>query len=134
MECLKWYSAKVCFVLTRGVGWKLPTSATHYTTYRFVLFSPPPRNPSPSPTFPLLRRPRLMNRGASAALPSAGRPVGPPETPKMSRPWPPLPSPLNSGCRVGLSRPPPLTLDASDGNGAAAAGDEQQNRAHGEVW
>jgi hypothetical protein len=43
MECLKGYSAKPCFVLTCGVGWKLPTFATHYTTYRFVLFSSPTR-------------------------------------------------------------------------------------------
>jgi hypothetical protein len=49
MECLKGYSAKACFVLTRGVGWKLPTFATHYTTYWFVLFSPPPTRPVVSP-------------------------------------------------------------------------------------
>jgi hypothetical protein len=41
---------------------------------------------------------------------------------------------LNSSCRVGLSCPPPLTLDASDVNGAVAAGDEEENRAHGVVW
>jgi hypothetical protein len=40
MECLKGYSAKTGFVPTRGVEWKLPTFATHYTTYRFVLFFP----------------------------------------------------------------------------------------------
>jgi hypothetical protein len=40
MECLKGYSAKACFALTRGVGWKLPTIATHYTTYRFNSFFP----------------------------------------------------------------------------------------------
>jgi hypothetical protein len=34
MECLKGYFAKTCFVLTRGVGWKLPTFATRN--------SPPP--------------------------------------------------------------------------------------------
>jgi hypothetical protein len=57
MECLKGYSAKACFALTRGVGWKLPTIATHYTTYRFNSYSrdslltrssPPSRDPSPS--------------------------------------------------------------------------------------
>jgi hypothetical protein len=52
----------------------------------------------------------------------------------MSCPLPPPPPPLNSGRRVGLPRPPPLTLDASDGNGAAAAGDEEENGAHGAVW
>jgi hypothetical protein len=31
IECLKGYSAKAGFVLTHGVGWKLPTFATHYT-------------------------------------------------------------------------------------------------------
>jgi hypothetical protein len=41
---------------------------------------------------------------------------------------------LNSSCRVGLSRPPPLTLDASDVNGAAATGDEEENGSHGIVW
>jgi hypothetical protein len=38
MEYLKGYSAKAGFVLTRKVGWKLLTFATHYTTYRIVLF------------------------------------------------------------------------------------------------
>jgi hypothetical protein len=38
IECLKGYYVKPCFILTRGVRWKLPTFATHYTTYRFVLF------------------------------------------------------------------------------------------------
>jgi hypothetical protein len=52
----------------------------------------------------------------------------------MSRLPPPPPPPLNSSRRVGLSRPPPLTLDASDGNGAAATGDDEQNEAHGAVW
>jgi hypothetical protein len=74
-----------------------------------------------------------MNTTAAAALPSIDRPAGPPETPEMSRPPPPPPPPLNSGRRVGLPRPP-LTLDASDVNGAAAAGDEKENGAHGVVW
>jgi hypothetical protein len=47
MECLKGYSAKPCFVLTHGVGWKLPTFATHYTTYWFVFFPETPPAPSP---------------------------------------------------------------------------------------
>jgi hypothetical protein len=75
-----------------------------------------------------------VNSAAAGALPSTGRLAGPPESPEMSRPPPPLPPPLNSGRRVGLSRPPPPTLDALDGNGAAAAGDEEQNGAHGAVW
>jgi hypothetical protein len=75
MECLKGYSAKACFVLTRGVGWKLPTFATHYTTYRFVLFpSPmrpvPPRDPSSPPP------PLIHVNSAAAALPSVGRTTG----------------------------------------------------------
>jgi hypothetical protein len=41
MECLKGYSAKAGFVLTRGVGWKLTTFATHYTSYRFICFLSP---------------------------------------------------------------------------------------------
>jgi hypothetical protein len=72
-----------------------------------------------------------VNSAATAALPSAGRPARPPEMPEMSRP--PPPPPLNSGRRVGLPRPPPLTLDALDGNGAAVAKDEEQNGAHGVV-
>jgi hypothetical protein len=32
MEYLKGYSAKAGFVLTRGVEWKLPTTATDYTS------------------------------------------------------------------------------------------------------
>jgi hypothetical protein len=75
-----------------------------------------------------------VNRGAGAALPSVGWPAGPPESPEMSRPLPPPPPPLNSGRRVGLSCPPPPTLDALDGNGAEAVGDEEQNGAHGAVW
>jgi hypothetical protein len=39
MECLRRYFAKSCFVLTRGVGWKLLTFATHYTSYRLICFS-----------------------------------------------------------------------------------------------
>jgi hypothetical protein len=38
MGYLKGYSTKVDFVLTRGVGWKVPTFAIHYTTYQFVFF------------------------------------------------------------------------------------------------
>jgi hypothetical protein len=109
----------------------LPPITQHTGSFYFPL---PPRDPSPAPTFPLLPRPRLVNRGAGAALPSAGRPAGPPETSEMSRLSPPPPPPLNCGRRVGLSRPPPLTLDASDGNGVAAAGDEQQNGVHDDVW
>jgi hypothetical protein len=134
MECLKGYSAKACFVLTRGVGWKLPTFATHYTTYRFVPFSLSPTRPVASPDLFSPSPPASREQGAGAALPSAGQPAGPPETPEMSRLPPSPPPPLNSGRRVGLPRPPPLTLDASDGNGAAAAGDEEENRAHGTVW
>jgi hypothetical protein len=85
-------------------------------------------------TVPLLRRLLHREQAAAGALPSAGRPAGPPESPQMSRPPPPPPPPLNSVRRVGLSRPPPPTLDAMDGNGAAATGDEEQNGAHGAVW
>jgi hypothetical protein len=79
MECLKGYSAKPCFVLTRGVGWKLPTFATHYTTYRFVYF-PLPDAPFPS---------RLPRAASSAPPPgmvlpntkagTAASPASPPE-------------------------------------------------------
>jgi hypothetical protein len=34
MEYLKGYSTNASFVLICGVGWKLPTFTTHYTTYR----------------------------------------------------------------------------------------------------
>jgi hypothetical protein len=96
-------------------------------------FFSPPRDPSPAATVPLPPASFHVNRAATGALPSAGRPAGPPESPQMSRLPPSPPPPLNSGRRVGLSRPPPLTLDASDGNGAVAAGEEEQNGAHGAV-
>jgi hypothetical protein len=76
MECLKRYSAKSCFVLTRGVGWKLLTFATHYTTYRFVLFPPrDPSSPSSGPRAPSSPLP-CVNSTVAAALPSAGRTAG----------------------------------------------------------
>jgi hypothetical protein len=56
MECLKRYSAKSCFVLTRVVGWKLPTFATHYTSYWFICFSfLRHRRPFLLATFPVAR-------------------------------------------------------------------------------
>jgi hypothetical protein len=127
MECLKGYSAKALFVLTRGVGWKLPTFATHYTTYRFVSFFLFPTRPATSLDLSSPPSPASRQQGVGAAVPSAGRPARPPETVKMSRPPPPPPPPLNSGRRVGLPRPPPQTLPGSDGYGAAAAGDEEEN-------
>jgi hypothetical protein len=78
--------------------------------------------------------PAVREQYATTTLPSVGRSAGPPETPEISRPPPPPPPPLNSSRRIGLSRPPPLTLDASDVNGAAAAGDEEENGAHGAIW
>jgi hypothetical protein len=77
MECLKGYSAKAFFVLTRGVGWKLPTTATHYTSVPVRFFFP--RRPvNSAATLPLLHEQcRLLLssvNSAAAALPSAGRP------------------------------------------------------------
>jgi hypothetical protein len=47
----------------------------------------------------------------------------------MSQPPPPPPPPLTSAHRVGLSRPPSVTLDSSDGNGMETAGIEEENGA-----
>jgi hypothetical protein len=74
MEYLKGYSAKAGFVLTRGVGWKLPTFATHYTTYRFVLFfliHPVAQRPSSS-----CRVTHLHPRDGPLAVPLLERPAG----------------------------------------------------------
>jgi hypothetical protein len=89
MECLKRYSAKAGFVLTREVGWKLPTFATHYTTYRFDSFFPTQCVPSP-PSPSRMTNSHLAFRAPAAASPcSAGRPDHR-GTPQMSRPPPPL--------------------------------------------
>jgi hypothetical protein len=78
MECLKGYSAKPCFVLTRGVGWKLPTTATHYTNVPVRFFSPsrPVASRSKNPA-----RPFLSSRAATVPppplfSPPAGRTAG----------------------------------------------------------
>jgi hypothetical protein len=118
MECLKGYSAKACFVLTRGVGWKLPTIATHYTTYQFNSFFPK------TPSSRDCRLPHATQSPSSSAV-AASPPVlsAGPRTPEMSRSPPPPPPPLSySSRRVGLPHPPPVTLDDSDVNGAAAVG------------
>jgi hypothetical protein len=120
MECLKGYSAKPCFVLTRGVGWKLPTTATHYTNVPVRFFSPsrPVASPSKNPA-----RPFLSSRAATVPPPQLfSPPAGPPETPEMTRqPLPPAP-PLGSTRRVGLHRRPPPTLDGADEHGSTAVG------------
>jgi hypothetical protein len=107
MECLKGYSAKALFVLTRGVGWKLPTFTQH--TGSFLFFSSP-CDPRPPSTFPLLRRPRPphVNRGPAPPFPP---PVGrqdrrfsSPIDRHCCRPQrrPPLPSPATPQPRVPL--------------------------------
>jgi hypothetical protein len=49
----------------------------------------------------------------------------------MSRPPHPQPPPLSSSCRVGLQRPPPITLDGSDVNGMVDVIVGEQNGADG---
>jgi hypothetical protein len=85
MECLKGYSAKPCFVFTRGVGWKLPTFATHYTTYRFVLFFPI----HPRRAAPLL----FLSRDPSFAR----TPAGADAVTRIHPPVPQLPPPGDDG-------------------------------------
>jgi hypothetical protein len=115
MECLKGYSAKPCFVLTRGVEWKLPTTATHYTSV-LVRFYFPPGDPSPplySPRMTLLLLP-CVNSAAAATLPSAGRaatpdlagacPIAPPPLPAY---WTATPHPTGWRCLHRITAPPP---------------------------
>jgi hypothetical protein len=81
MECLKGYSAKAGFVLTRGVGWKLPTFATHYNGTGSSVFV----SPFPLATFPVARRsPRQTASPPLRVFPNAAScPLGNDE---MSRP------------------------------------------------
>jgi hypothetical protein len=65
MECLKGYSVKPCFVLSRGVRWKLPTFATHYASYLFIYFS----FPVPDAPFPVARRSLQTPRPRRRRLP-----------------------------------------------------------------
>jgi hypothetical protein len=96
IECLKGYSAKAGFVLTRGVGWKLPTFPTHYTSYRFVCFS----FPLPLATFPVAHHsPRQTASPLLRVVPDASScPLGNDE---MSRPPAHPPIPHGSLCCVG---------------------------------
>jgi hypothetical protein len=96
MECLEGYSAKTGFVPTRGVKWKLHTFATHYTTYRFVLFSP---------MHPVARRPSSSCR----ALSSARTPGVPTPSPGSARSCPSSHRPGTTRC----SRSPPCRSPSS---------------------
>jgi hypothetical protein len=76
MDCLKGYSAKPYFVLTRGVGWKLPTTATHYTSVPVRFYFPQATR----------RFPRTAARGATLPLLPWTVPPPPPFPPPAGRP------------------------------------------------
>jgi hypothetical protein len=74
MECLKGYSAKPCFVLTRGVGGNYPPlSPITQRTGSFFFPHATRHLPRAEAARPFLS-PAVREQYAAAALPSAGRP------------------------------------------------------------